>query len=170
MDVKELLDDETQDPKKYFDKEKYNTLTISLNNDEGITFKDSDIDIVIELLDENISREEREDKLKQVKENKLNDLLIKAVKQAETNEDRAKLLSICWESGLDFKDEFLFFVEQALSDDYMVSLEAYTVAVTIEELNDEAVLTKAILMIDNSNTANLQTKEDLKSFILSKLK
>lgn len=170
MDVKELLDDETQDPKKYFDKEKYNTLTISLNNDEGITFKDSDIDIVIELLDENISREEREDKLKQVKENKLNDLLIKAVKQAETNEDRAKLLSICWESGLDFKDEFLFFVEQALSDDYMVSLEAYTVAENIEELNDEAVLTKAILLIDNSNTSNLQTKEDLKSFILSKLK
>lgn len=170
MDVKELLDDETQDPKKYFDKEKYNTLTISLNNDEGITFKDSDIDIVIELLDENITREEREDKLKQVKENKLNDLLIKAVKQAETNEDRAKLLSICWESGLDFKDEFLFFVEQALSDDYMVSLEAYTVAENFEELNDEAVLTKAILLIDNSNTANLQTKEDLKSFILSKLK
>ena len=50
----------------------------------------------------------------------------------------------------------------------MVSLEAFTVAENIEDVNDEETLTKAILILDNSKTGNKQIIEDLKSNILSK--
>jgi hypothetical protein len=166
MDIKELLDDDTLDPKKYFDKEKYHTLTISLNSETA--FKESDVDAIISLMDEHISREDKEDKLKIIKEKKLNHLLLKAIAEAETNEDKARLLSICWESGLDFSNDFLFFVENALHDDYMISLEAHTVAVNMDELKNEELLTKAILLIDNHKNAGTAVANDLKSFILSK--
>jgi hypothetical protein len=164
--MKELINEEAFDPEKLFDKENYNTLTIALNADS--LFKEKDVDVLIDLLDPQLSREDKENKLKQLKDNKQQKLLIKAVQEAETSEDKAKLLCICWESGLDFKNDFLFFVEQTCDDDYMVSLEAFTVAENIEDVNDEETLTKAILILDNSKTGNKQIIEDLKSNILSK--
>lgn len=164
--MKELINEEAFDPEKLFDKENYNTLTIALNADS--LFKEKDVDVLIDLLDPQLSREDKENKLKQLKDNKQQKLLIKAVQEAETNEDKAKLLCICWESGLDFKNDFLFFVEQACDNDYMVSLEAFTVAENIEDVNDEETLTKAILILDNSKTGNKQIIEDLKTNILSK--
>jgi len=166
MDIKELLDEDAFKPEKLFDKENYNTLTLSLNSEAA--FKEKDVDVLIDLLDPNISREDKEDKLKFIKDHKLNTLLIKAVKEAETNEDKAKLLCICWESGLDFKNEFLFFVEQTCDEDYFVALEAFTVAENIEDVKDEATLTKAILILDNSKKGHKLFLEDLKSNILSK--
>lgn len=164
--MKELINEEAFDPEKLFDKENYNTLTIALNADS--LFKEKDVDVLIDLLDPQLSREDKENKLKQLKDNKQQKLLIKAVQEAERNDDKAKLLCICWESGLDFKNDFLFFVEQACDNDYMVSLEAFTVAENIEDVNDEETLTNAILILDNSKTGNKQIIEDLKSNILSK--
>lgn len=166
MDIKELLDEEAFKPEKLFDKENYNTLTISLNSEEA--FKEKDIDVLIDLLDPQIGREDKEDKLKFLKDHKLNKLLIKAITEADNNEDKAKLLCICWESGLDFKNEFLFFVEQACDEDYFVALEAFTVAENIEDVNDEETLTRAILILDNSKKGDKQIIEDLKTNILSK--
>lgn len=162
----ELLDEGNLDPKKFFDKEQYNTLTVSLTT--GSLFKEDDIDVIISLLDPNIEREDRDAKLIYVKEKKLNNLLMKAVTEAETDEDRAKLLCICWESGLDFKDDFLFFVEFACHSDYMTALEAATVVEDTEDITDEAALAKAIEILDNSKTGNKQIIADLKENILSR--
>lgn len=166
MDIKELLDEDAFKPEKLFDKENYSTLTLALNAEPK--FKEKDVDILIDLLDPNLSREEKDDKLKFIKDHKLNSLLIKSVEEAETNEDKAKLLCICWESGLDFKNDFLFFIEQACSEDYYVALEAFTVAENIEHLTDEAILTQALLKIENCKKGNKQILEDLKTLILSK--
>lgn len=168
MDVKELLDEDALDPKKYFDKEKYNTLTIAINEDGDTKFSDSDIDVLIDLLDENISREEKEERLAHLKKNELQALLIKAIKEAENNEDRAKLICACWESGLDFKNDFLFFVELTCHNDFSVAMEAFTVAENIENINEEGILTKAIIIIDSAKNGNPQLIEDLKSNILSR--
>jgi hypothetical protein len=167
--MKELLDDGSLDPKKFFDKEQYNTLTIALNNGEA-QYKEKDIDVLIGLLDPEIDREDKEAKLAYIKDHKLHDLLIKSVLEAENDEDRAKLLCICWESGLDFVDHFLFFVEQACSKDYMVALEAFTVAENIENVADENILTRAMVLIDNCKSGNEQIIADLKENILSRTK
>jgi len=165
--MKELLDDGALDPKKFFDKDNYNTLTIALNNGKE-QYKEKDIDVLIGLLDPEITREDKEAKLAFVKDNKLHHLLIKAVVEAENDEDRAKLLSICWESGLDFMEHFLFFVEQACDADFQVALEAYTAAENIENVRDEETLTRAILMIEDCKNGQKQILEDLKSNILSR--
>lgn len=166
MVIEELLDEEAFKPEKLFDKENYNTLTLALNAEPK--FKEKDIDVLIDLLDPNLGWEDKEEKLLFIKNHKLNTLLIKAIEEAENDEDRAKLLCICWESGLDFKNDFLFFVEKALSTDYLVALEAFTVADNIEDVTDETILTKAILLIEESKTGNKQILEDLKTTILSK--
>lgn len=167
MDVKELIDDEAFKPEKLFAKENYNTLTIALNNGEA-QYKEKDIDVLVGLLDPNITREDKEEALAFVKDHKLHQLLIKAVTEAETEEDRAKLLCICWESGLDFMEHFLFFVEQACNPDYLVALEAFTVAENIENVTDEATLTKALLILNDCKNGNHQILEDLKTNILSR--
>jgi len=163
--MKELLNEEQFDPKKLFDKENYNTLTIAINNDIA-HYKESDVDLIISLLDENLSREERDDKLFIVKKHKLQKLLLKAIKEAENKDDKAKLLSICWESALDFKNDFLFFIEESCNEDYMTAFEAFTVAINIEDINEQKVLTNAILIIDNSKTIHPQIAADLKTHIL----
>jgi hypothetical protein len=166
MDVKELLDDDALDPKKFFDTEKYNTITVSLNAEND--FKENDVDTVIRLLDENIIREEKDKLLAYIKEKKLNKLLMKAIDEAETNEDKARLLNACWESGLDFANDFMYFVKYALDDDFIVSMEAFTVAENIEELKEEQ-LTEAILFIDQNSKSNSVAAEQLKTFIRSKI-
>jgi hypothetical protein len=167
MDVKELLDEGAFKPEKLFDKENYNTLTIALNNGKE-QYKEKDIDILIGLLDPEITREDKEEKLAYVKDHKLHHLLIKSVVEAENDEDRAKLLCICWESGLDFMEHFLFFVEQACDPNFQVALEAYTAAENIENVRDESILTKAILIIEDCKNGQKQILEDLKSNILSR--
>jgi uncharacterized protein YlxP (DUF503 family) len=60
-------------------------------------------------------------------------------------------------------------VKHALEDDYMVSLEALTVAINLDELKNEETLTKAILLIDNHPNANSNNANELKTFIRSKI-
>lgn len=165
--MKELLDDGALDPKKFFDKEQYNTLTIALNNGKE-QYKEKDIDVLIGLLDDEIGREDKEAKLAYVKDHKLHQLLIKSVVEAENEEDRAKLLCICWESGLDFMEHYLFFVEQACSKDYLVALEAFTVAENIENVTDEETLTKALVIVDDCKDGNKVILDDLRANILSR--
>jgi hypothetical protein len=162
----ELLDEGKLDPKKFFDKEQYNTLTLSLTT--GSLFKENDIDVIISLLDPNIEREDKDAKLAYVKEKKLNNLLMKAVTEAEADEDRAKLLAVCWESGLDFRNDFLFFVEFACNKHYMTALEAATVVENTEDIKDEAALAKAIEILDNCKKGNKQIISDLRENILSR--
>ncbi len=162
----ELLDEGKLDPKKFFDKEQYNTLTVSLTT--GSLFKEDDVDVIISLLDPNIDREDKEAKLAYLKNKKLGNLLMKAVTEAETSEDCAKLLCICWESCIDFKDNFLFFVEFACNDDYMSALEAATVVENTEDIKDEAALAKAIEILDNCKKGHKQIISDLRENILSR--
>ncbi len=165
MNLHELNDDNAFSKENLFDKEKYNTITISLT--QNTEFKEDDVNLIISLMDEGMSREARDEKLKAVKKNNLQNLLIKAVQECESDEDREKILSVCWESGLDFSNYFLFFVEQATSPHYMAAFEALTVATNIENFPDEETRTKALLLIDNSKQINPQIAADLKKFILT---
>lgn len=168
MSVDDLLDENSFSQEKLFDKDKYQTLTISLSTDK--TYSEDSLDAMINLLNPNIDREYKDECLKILKKNNEKKLLINGIIEAEDNLDKAVLLAACWESGLDFKDEFLFFIETACHPDYMIALESSTVALSMEEYYNEDKIIKAIHILESDTKGNSQIKEDLKSNLLTRIK
>lgn len=168
MDVKELLDDDTFDPKKLFDEKKYNTLII---NREGFSKKDNDVaDLIQSLLEKNISRTESEEIFLTLKEKNAQDILVNAIKQSNNLLEKTKLVSACWESCLDFSNHFLFFVDLACNNDFALSMEALTVVENCEEpIINQEVLTQALVIVKNSNSPNTALIEDLKNNITARI-
>jgi hypothetical protein len=159
MDVKELLDDESLDPKKFFDEKEYVTLLIGR---EGFNKNQNDsADLIERLLEKNISRAETEEIFIKLKHLNANKLLIDTLKSAKTDRDKAKLCVACWESGLDFTSHFLFFTELACSKDFALAMEALTVVESIEGIILESDLTKGIEIAQNSKSKNASIVEFL---------
>lgn len=163
----ELLDDEALDPKRLFNEKEYSTLIV---NREGFSKKQNDsADVVYALLEKELTREEQEEIFKTLKENKSGDILIEAIGNLKRNSDKAKLIAACWESGLDFSANFLFFTRLACDDDFLVSLEALTVIDNIEGKLDENILSAALEIAQNSQSKNRHNIEDLVSNIKSRI-
>jgi hypothetical protein len=152
MDVKELLDDESLDPKKFFNEEEYVTLIV---NRDGFNKNQNDTaDLIETLLAKDTQRKEIEDIFLQLKTLKANKLLVDTIAAAETTRDKAKLCAACWESGLDFTENFLFFTELACNNDFALAMEALTVVENIEGVITENNLTKALEMAMNCKSKN----------------
>ena len=148
--MKELLDEDAFDPKKLFDKKEYNTLIIGR---EGFTESQNGIANLLEsLFEQNLSREKSEEIFKLLKEANAGDMLVQTIKDSENNEQKATLTAACWESGLDFSKQFLFFVDLACSDHFQLALEALTVVEYNETVPDQSVL-KDALNIAKSKTS-----------------
>ena len=113
------------------------------------------------LLDKSISREESEEIFKKLKDGNSHQLLVDSIRSAERTSEKAILTAACWESGLDFTNYFLFFVELACSDDFQLSMEALTVVENCEGTVDEATLKKALEMAQSAKTPNEQLVHDL---------
>lgn len=163
IDIKELLDEEEFDPKKLFNEEEYSTLII---NREGFNKKQNTAaDLIEGLLDKEITREQSEEIFTKLKDSNAHQLLVNSIKSADRTEEKAILTAACWESGLDFTNDFLFFVELACSDDFKLSLEALTVVENCEGTIDENTLTKALEKAQSANTKNAVLIDDLISNI-----
>jgi len=159
MDIKELLDDENPDPEKFFNEEEYSTLIV---NREGFNKKDNDIaDLVESILDKEISRAELEVIFSKLKEKNAKAILIESIKKAGIVSEKTKLTAACWESGLDFTDDILFFTELACSNDFALAMEALTVVENIEGAIPENTLSKAIELAQNCKSTNKDILEDL---------
>ncbi|MGZ3901941.1 MAG: hypothetical protein ACXVNM_12195 [Bacteroidia bacterium] len=159
MDIKELLDDESLDPQKFFNEEEYSTLIV---NRDGFNKKDNDIaDLVESILDKEISRAELEAIFSKLKEKNAKAILIESIKKAGKVSEKTKLAAACWESGLDFSDEILFFTELACSDDFALAMEALTVVENSEGTIAENTLSKAIELVQNCKSNNAAILEDL---------
>jgi hypothetical protein len=160
MDVKELLDDdESLDPKKLFDESQYSTLIV---NREGFNKKENDIaDLVESLLEKEISRAEMEEIFSKLKEKNAQAILVESIKKAKRASEKAILAAACWESGLDFTSEFLFFTELACDKDFALAMEALTVVENIEGPVADETLTQALILTQNSNSTNSSILEDL---------
>lgn len=159
MDIKELLDDENNDPKKYFNEEEYSTLYV---NREGFSKKDNETaDLIEALLDKGITRQESEEIFSKLKEKKAGNMLIDSIKSAGRISEKTKLVAACWESGIDFTNDILFFTELSCSTDFALAMEALTVIENIEGSVPEDVLVKAIEMAQNCGSQNTSITEDL---------
>ena len=168
MDINELLDDDAFDPKKLFDEKKYSTLII---NREGYSKKEnSAADLIEGLLEPNITRSESEEIFKKLKDNGSTGILVEAIKNAGRIEEKRILTAACWESGLDFSKDFLFFVQLATSADFQLAMEAITVVENCEEPIDAGTLHSALDIAVNSKQNNESLSEDLIANIRLRMK
>jgi len=159
MDIKELLDDENPDPKKFFDEKEYNTLIV---NREGFSKKENDIaDLIETLTSKDVTRAETEEIFSKLKSLNAAKMLVDEIAKAKHGENKAKLCAACWESGLDFTEHFLFFTELACSNDFNIAMEALTVVENIEGTISEEILTKALEIAQNTKSNNSTIIEDL---------
>ncbi|MCW3075626.1 MAG: hypothetical protein JWO32_235 [Bacteroidetes bacterium] len=159
MDIKELLDEENLDPKKLFDENEYSTLIV---NRDGFSKKDNDIaDLIESLLDKEVTRQELENIFSKLKEKNATAILVESIKKAGKTSEKTKLVAACWESGLDFSNELLFFTELALQPDFALAMEALTVIENSESIVPEKTLTQALELVQSSKSPNASIIEDL---------
>lgn len=165
--IKELLDEDSFDPKKLFDKEEYNTLIIER---EGFSKKDNNAaDLIENLLDKEITRQESEAIFSKLKELNSIDLMVNSINSAQRTEEKICLTAACWESCLDFTNHFLFFTELACHDDFLLAVEALTVVQNCEGTLDEQTLTKALEIVQNTKSKHHELINDLTSTIKSRI-
>lgn len=167
MDIKELLDDENPDPKKFFNEKEYNTLIVDR---EGFSKKENDIaDLIETLFSPDLTRQEAEEIFSKLKSHNAVKMLVDEISNTTKNSQKAKLCAACWESGLDFTQHFLFFTKLAVSEDFNLSMEAFTVVENIEGTISENELTKALEIAENGKEANAAIREDLIQNIKSRI-
>jgi hypothetical protein len=165
--VKELLDEDAFDPKKLFNEEEYSTLIIKR---DGFNKKEnSAADLIEGLLEKEITRQESEEIFLKLKENNSVELMVDAIKKAQRTEEKTILTAACWETGLDFTNHFLFFVELACYDNFLLAMEALTVVEYIEGMIDESTLTKALQIAQGNKSKNAELLNDLIANIKSRI-
>jgi hypothetical protein len=167
MEIKELLDeDEAFDPKKLFDEKEYSTLII---NREGFNKKENNTADLLESLLEKQSRQESEEIFKKLKEANAQKMMVNAIKAASMNNEKTLLTAACWETGLDFSDYFLSFVELATNDDFQLALEALSVVESCEGTISETILTNALEIAQTAKSKNPTLVNDLIENIKSRI-
>lgn len=133
------------DPEKLFDENEYSTLVLG---SENTLKKDTDSIHAIEvLISKTSTREEKDEALIQLKENKAQGVLVNSIEQVKKIEQKAQLVAACWETGLDFENYFLNFLELTTHTDYVIALEALTVLQEMEADIDLTRLQKAITQL-----------------------
>lgn len=101
--------------------------SIKALREEGIS---SDIPILINLLNENSDPEIQKyirNLLIDIKDSAANELIIEAIKDQRYSDLRKDLVSICWESRLDFSNYLEVFINILIDDNFLTSFEAFTV-------------------------------------------
>jgi hypothetical protein len=120
------------DLQKYFNSKEYNTTIIGRKEGDEIPEVNQDkLSSLISLLTDNTNKDIREEALIALKKNKGEELLLTAIASPKSAGKQHLLVAACWESEINFSKYLPFFILLALSDDYLVSLEAIT---TIENM------------------------------------
>ncbi len=152
------------DPKKLFDEKEYSTIIIGT---EGASKKDlHNADYATIVVNKESTREEKDEALKHLKENNAQAFLISAIKKTDDPELKAPLVAACWETGLDFSKDYLFFVELIGHEDFYVSFEAFTVIQEME--TDQHTLGRAMDILKAVKAPNTNVNAAIE-YILEKL-
>lgn len=146
------------DPKKLFDEKEYSTIIIGT---EGASKKDlHNADYATIVVNQESTREEKDEALKHLKDNNAQAFLISAIKKTDDPELKAPLVAACWETGLDFSKDYLFFVELIGHEDFYVSFEAFTVIQEFETDRDTLVQALDLLKAVKKPNANVKPAMD----------
>ncbi|MFC2118303.1 hypothetical protein ACFLTI_03375 [Bacteroidota bacterium] len=94
--------------------------------------------------------------------------LIESIRDEENHDELDILVSACWQTGLDFSDHIILFSELFVKEDYIVSIEAYTVIDThfIEnKLSDKSINQMLEILKPAVSTIALEKKTLLEELI-----
>lgn len=154
------------DPAKLFDEKEYATLIIG--NDDHTKKNIANADLIALLVNPKTEREEKDEILLKLKENKAASTLISAIQKTKNAKQKAILISACWETGLDISKDYLLFVELIGSDDFTVSFEAFTVIQELDAKIEDDTLQKALVLLKPFIAKNTNANEAFNT-ITSKL-
>lgn len=133
------------DPEKLFDEKEYATIIIG---SEGMSKKDiTNADYVTVLVNGKSTREEKDEALKVLKENNAQAFILNAITKTKNLGQKALLIAACWETGLDFSKDYLFFIELIGNKDFIVSFEAFTVIQEMEAEIDKTTLQSSLTVL-----------------------
>ena|SRR6218665_1337807 len=139
------MEENTNDPKKYFNSKEYTTAIIGLGQEENAApVNESKISTLISLLTDPANKDVREEALITLKKEKGGELLLAAIASPKANENRHLLVAACWESEINFSKYLPFFVLLATDDNYLIALEAITVIENMEGPFEPAHITEGI--------------------------
>ena len=144
-------------PEKLFDEKEYATLIIG---SEGMSKKDTNnADLLTLLISSKSTREEKDEALIQLKENKAQDFIMGAIIKTKKLEHKALLVSACWETGLDFSKHFSTFIDLIGHENFAVSLEAFTVIQEMETEIEPDLLKKALAALKKVKAPSLSVTD-----------
>jgi SOS response regulatory protein OraA/RecX len=167
MNEKDFLEEGGIDPKKLFNEKEYSTIIV---NREGFSKKQNKVaDLVYELLEKELSREETENIFKELKEGSAQPVLVEAIQNVKRNDDKARLCAACWESGLDFTSYFSFFAELSCTQDFLLAMEALTVVENIPGKITEEELKNVLVKAREAKNGNKDIIADLEENIKSRM-
>lgn len=95
-------------------------------------------------------------------------ILISAIKDKKYQSIRNRLISSCWQNGMNYSKELLIFTNILLKEDYLTAIEAFTVIEnSIGDLDDRTILKLKNSLEKGLNTADEQKKSLIKELINS---
>lgn len=153
-------------PEKLFDEKEYST--IILGNETGSKKDGENADFITVLVSPKTSREEKDEALKALKENKAQAFMLSAISKTKKPEHKAAIIAACWETGLNFSKDYLFFIDLICDENFHVSFEAFTVIQEIENEISKEILTKALATLNNAKNPSIYV-DDVKQLIEEKL-
>ncbi|MGZ3884845.1 MAG: hypothetical protein ACXVP0_01210 [Bacteroidia bacterium] len=110
---------------KLFDEKEFNTMIIG---GPETTKKQGELhDLVLALANDEFGTDEKEECLRLLKEKNGRETLLSGIKKLKNPDKKALLIAACWETGLDFSGDLLFFTSLACDDNFRVAMEAFTV-------------------------------------------
>ncbi len=146
-------------PEKLFDEKEYSTIIIG---SEGLSKKDTNnADAITILISNKSSREDKDDALKYLKENNAQSFILNAITKTKNPSHKALIIAACWETGLDFSKDYLFFINLICSNDFLVSFEAYTVIKEMETGIELSTLKQAITLLKQVKEPNISVIDSI---------
>ncbi len=142
------------DLKKYFDSKEYSTTIIGGKEGDEIPVVNEDkLTALISLLTDQSNKDVREEALVTLKKNKGEELLLTAIASPKSDGKKHLLVAACWESEINLSKYLPFFILLAISDDYLVSLEAITTIENMEGPFDATQLKNGIKKVKEKQKA-----------------
>jgi hypothetical protein len=90
--------------------------------------------------------------LNDLKSENASQIIVQSIQNNKKGSHLDKMISSCWQNGLDFSKHLKFFVDIAIEEDFLTAIEAFSV---VEE---------------NINNLELSEREELASYLKSKIK
>jgi hypothetical protein len=125
------------------------TALFELKDSGNISF----IPILLELLSANPEEQvenEITDILNNLKVQKAVPVLMEAIQNPEYISIRKKIITACWQNGLNYKNQLPVFVDLVIQEEWETGFEAFTVIENMEEYPDREIIDLAVSKIQDA--------------------